>query len=106
VPAGETGKTVYNSHPPLSEPDGGDVSETGEPWKVGDVILYHNLLSETNDTPERKEALETYLRQILKEQMFLSAQSQADALVKEISRTSFSPQNTQMKVLFSIQRMS
>jgi len=106
VPAGEPCKIVYNASAPLSENRLIDTSATTEPWKVGDVIIYHCLVSEETDVLEKREGVENYLKQVLKEQMLLSAQSQADALVRALSETSLLPQNTEMKVLFSIQRMS
>ncbi len=105
TPAGDPSQILYNSHPLLAKSPK-DFTETSQSWNVGDVIIYHSLISEEKDSEERKKGIETHLQHILKEQMFLSAQAQADILVKEISQTSFFPQNGQTKVLFSIQRVS
>ncbi len=103
--AGEPSRILYNSHPLLNK-GSKEFTETTESWNVGDVIIYHCFISEENDSTERKQAIEAHLQKILKEQMFLSAQAKADILVKELSETSFFPQNSQTKVLFSIQRVS
>ncbi|MES2199660.1 MAG: protein kinase [Chlamydiota bacterium] len=105
TPAGAVSHILYNSHPLLAK-NPAEFTETTEVWNIGDVIIYHSFISEENDSPERKQEIETHLQNTLKEQMFLSAQAQADILVKELSQTSFFPPNGQTKVLFSIQRVS
>lgn len=105
TPAGEVSRIIYNSHPLLSK-GSKEFTETAQNWNTGDVIIYHCFISEETDSTERKTSIETKLLEVLKEQMFLSAQSQADILVKELSQTALFPQNNQSKVLFSIQRVS
>jgi serine/threonine protein kinase len=103
--AGQRSKILYNANPLLSSGKESEIAEITETWNVGDVILYHNLTSEERDPPEHTQSVESYLQKILQEQLFLSAQSQADTLIEELSRSPFFPPNAQTKVLFSIQRL-
>jgi serine/threonine protein kinase len=105
TPAGEQSRILYNSHPLLTQIST-EFTETSTNWNIGDVIIYHDFILEEKDSIERKEAIETHLTNLLQKQMFHSAQSQADILVKELSQTSFFPKDAQTKVLFSIQRIS
>ncbi|MBS0628336.1 MAG: protein kinase, partial [Verrucomicrobia bacterium] len=105
TPAGNQSQILYNSHPLLTHTST-EFTETSTNWNIGDVIIYHNFISEEKDSTERKESIETHLSNLLQKQMFHSAQSQADILVKELSETSFFPKDAQTKVLFSIQRIN
>lgn len=105
TPAGEKSHTLYNSHPPLTQTST-EFTETSENWNIGDVIIYHDFILEEKDSIERKEAVENHLVTVLQKQMFHSAQSQADILVKELSQSSLFPKDEQTKVLFSIQRVN
>ena len=100
VPAGKDSHLLLNKNqPPLSDPSA-IFTETIEKWEIGDVLIYHSLYSEKKDSIEKQEQIEIQLKQTLKQEMFLSAQPQADILLKE------SPQSRQSRLLFSIQRVS
>lgn len=105
IPAGEQSRIIYSANPPLASQEELEIAETINPWKVGDVILYHNLISEEKDSPERRQSIESYLQKILQEQLFLSAQSQADTLSQQLSQSAFFPPNAQTKMICSIQRI-
>lgn len=105
VPAGEPSKIVYNSQPLPSPDTEVDMVETTENWRIGDVILYHSFIADSQDPPEKKELIEKNLKQILQEQMFLSAQSQAEAVMKEMSQNPNVSADSKTTVLFSIQRV-
>jgi eukaryotic-like serine/threonine-protein kinase len=105
VPAGEESRTIYNSQSSVATLDQEIVETTGT-WGVGDVLLFHSCISEDKDPPEKKESIEKQLKNILKEQMFLSAQSQAEAISKEMSLTKEFVEDKKMAALFSIQRIS
>lgn len=107
IPAGEPSQILYSANPLLGSQveSETEIAETVNDWKGGDVIIYHNLISEEKDSPERRQSIESYLQKIVQEQLFLSAQAQADAICQQLSQSPFFPLNAQLKTLLSIQRI-
>lgn len=100
VPAGEESHTLINKNALPASDSAAPFAETIENWNVGDILIYHSLYSEKKDSIEKQEQLDEQLKKTLKTEMFLSAQAQAEVLLKD------SPQSKQARVLFSIQRVS
>ncbi len=91
IPATEKGNTITHSFPHFSTTSSIPLHEIVENWEVGDTLFYHSFPIEPKWLASQAKALS---------QKQLSAQSQADACVKELRVTINTP-----KVLFCIQRL-
>lgn len=104
IPQNKKPRSLKNTHHLLSENALSEFSETIDNWNVGDTLIYHSLIPESQIPPEKVSQMELELSEILESEALLSAQSQAESAVKNIKTHSlFSSKETQ--ALFSIQRI-
>lgn len=97
VPSGsQTPRKLTNNNPLLGHDGNAEFFATTDNWEIGDTLSLHSFDS----------ALETPLLEALSENLFLSAQGQAEAILKKAaSHPSFPLQKTP-KVLISLQRIA
>ena len=75
-------------------------------WNIGDTILLHCLAPLYRTEPYQQRQTEKTLLESLQEEAFLSAQPQAEALMKKALFLSFQREQKPSKVLLSLQRIS
>lgn len=75
-------------------------------WNVGDTVIFHSLSPSHRAEPYQQKQTEKILLEALQEDAFLSAQPQAEALMKKAMLLSFQREQKQSRVLLSIQRIA
>lgn len=75
-------------------------------WIVGDTLIFHCLSPSHRAEPYQQKQTEKVLLETLGEESLLSAQPQAEALMKKAMLLSFQREQKQSKVLLSIQRIA
>jgi len=103
IPAGQESRILYHAHPLFSCVSSVEWTDTQETWNVGDTLIYHNFISEEKDPSEKKQAMEQALKKLAQKELLLSAQSQAEAFIKDLSRFP-ALHSDKNHVLISIQR--
>lgn len=94
VPSAHRHPRLLTAHsPPLGAPLRGEVSITSDNWDIGDVLIFHSF---------QKEA-DSLLQETLTENLFLSPQGQADALLKKVVLST--SQDKKPHVLFALHRI-
>ncbi len=102
---GSNPRVLHSMNPPLSSEDPADLSETTDNWSVGDILIYHSLIPEELQLVEQASLMEGRLSSIVEQEALLSAQPQAEAIIRSCSLDSlFSLKQTH--ALLSIQRMA
>lgn len=79
-------------------------SETTDNWNPGDLLFLHSLTLETTNSSDNQQ-LDTALNDAISENLLLSAQRQADAILKKVTSTPVSALMPYPKCLISIQRI-
>jgi len=95
---------LTNQNPPLGENPHHGFYETTENWSEGDLLIAHSFDSEIS-TEQHGRELEEALKSIVNEQLQLSAQSQAEAILTSLAKTFPALVETSPKTLLSIQRI-
>jgi len=95
-----TARKLLAPNPLLGTPSA-EFSEVTDNWNVGDLLFFHSLALSSTSRSEDKEALSTALSESIVENSLLSAQPQAEAILKRVSATPVSSP----KILFTIQRI-
>ncbi len=106
MPAGEEIVMIINSNPLLGKDAPSEFLETSSDWNIGDILLFHSFLMEGRDSFERTEQTEVFFKDCLKKEMLLSAQVQADAIIKTTSASALFAKRKQTHLLLTIQRIS
>jgi hypothetical protein len=75
-------------------------------WNVGDTLIFHCLAPSYRLEPYQQKQTEKVLLEAIDEEAFLSAQPQAEALIKKVQFLSFQREQKQSKMLMSIQRIT
>lgn len=88
-------KKLSNDNPYLGKDAGKEFFETRNNWAIGDTLAFHSLDASLEDT----------LIESLSENILLSAQGQAEAILKKTSSHPLFPQHKTPKVLITIQRI-
>lgn len=83
-----------------------EFTEVVDNWNIGDTILLHCLAPSYRTEPYQQRQTEKNLLESIEEEAFLSAQPQAEALMKKALFLSFQREQKQSKVLLSIQRIT
>ncbi len=86
-----TPRQLASANPPLGTTRRGDFAMTVDNWTIGDILIFHSFSSGENEL----------LQEALQENLFLSPQSQADALMKRM----ISSQEKKSHVIFSLHRI-
>ena len=89
------------NNPPLGTQVPREIAVTRDNWYIGDTLLLHTLETSFNQTKEEDLFLETIL-----ESNSLSAQSQADGIMKKMMTYSTISMQTHPKALISLQRIN
>lgn len=100
IPEGETPRILHNHHTLLAEESLSNFSEITDNWNRGDILLYHSLILEDVE-PHEKEWIE-----LIEQHALLSAQPQAETLLKHKKIFALFPCLKESQVIFSIQRIS
>ncbi|MBS0605031.1 MAG: protein kinase [Verrucomicrobia bacterium] len=82
-----------------------EFSETSDNWNAGDLLIFHSLALAQDASPDQREQLDLALNEGVTENLLLSSQRQAEAVLK---RTASSPAYSLIpypKALISIQRI-
>lgn len=85
-----TPRILTSQNPALGNPLRGEVSITMDNWNIGDLLIFHSFNKEAN----------SLLQEALSDNLFLSPQGQADALLKKVVVQDKRPQ-----VLFCLHRI-
>jgi serine/threonine protein kinase len=99
IPEGESPRILHNHHALLSEESLSNFSEITDTWNRGDVLIYHSFEEQMPDSKEQ-EWLE-----LVQENALLSAQTQAETLLKHTKSHALFPCLKDSQVLFTIQRI-
>lgn len=103
ISSGEEPRTLHSVNPPLSSLNNSHFSETTDNWTPGDLLIFHSLIPTQTTFPEREAQMESHLKKIAQEELLLSVQPQAEAILKGCWASSlFSFKGTQ--VILTIQR--
>jgi eukaryotic-like serine/threonine-protein kinase len=94
-PGSQAPRILTNTHPPLGSDPRGDFERTIDNWNIGDVIVFHSC----------RPSLDAMIQEALKENVLLSPQSQADAILKKIAHQPGFSTEKKTKVLFTIHRV-
>jgi hypothetical protein len=100
IPEGETPRILHNHHALLEEETLSNFSETTDNWKRGDILLYHSLVLEDHPVQEKEWT------ELIEQHALLSAQPQAETLLKHKKTYALFPCLKESQVIFSIQRIS
>jgi hypothetical protein len=82
-----------------------EFAETTDNWNAGDTLILHSLYLPADATPEQKEQLERSLNTGVSENLLLSAQRQAEAILKTTSSSPALSLVPYPKALITIQRI-
>ncbi len=99
IPEGETPRILHNYHTLLAEESLSNFSEIMDNWKKGDILIYHSLEG-GNFADQEKEWTD-----LIKEHAYLSAQNQAETLLKHKKTQILFPCLKESQVIFSMQRI-
>ena len=103
VPSGGEARILRSINPLLASETFSEFSETTDNWNKEDLLIFHSLIPEQAAFPEKVTQMELELKQIIQNEILLSVQPQAEAILKSCSTHSlFSFRQTQ--VVLSIQR--
>ncbi len=91
----QTPRKLTNQNPPLGSPLRSGFEMTLDNWNIGDILIFHSF-----DTH-----VDLILQETLKENIFLSPQGQADALLKKIATQPIFALEKKPQVLFSLHRI-
>ncbi len=103
VPQGQTDmRRLSSENDPLGTSPTAEFAETTDNWNAGDLLILHSLvLPSAGKAPDFEQAL----GEAVSENLLLSAQRQAEAVMKKISGTSFFAASQYPKALITIQRI-
>ncbi len=103
VPEGHTeARRLSSENDLLGTSPTAEFAETTDNWNAGDLLILHSLiLFPQNKAPEFDQAL----GEAVSENLLLSAQRQAEAIMKKISATTFFTDSQYPKALITIQRI-
>jgi eukaryotic-like serine/threonine-protein kinase len=82
-----------------------EFSETNDNWNTGDTLIMHSLAFPKEAQPESREILSEALIKATTENLLLSAQRQAEAILKKVIASPIATAISSPKSLFSIQRI-
>lgn len=106
IPQGSIKPRTLQSHNPLL---GADIytafSEISDNWNSGDILILDSLAPPSETTPQELSALEALFAEALTENLLLSAQRQAELILKKVSTTPLFSTIRYPKALISIQRI-
>ena len=100
IPEGEPPRILHNHHALLTEEPLIDFSETTDNWNRGDILLYHSL------PLEESPSLEKEWTDLIQQYVLLSAQNQAETVLKHKKTLALFPCLRESQVILSIQRIS
>ncbi len=106
IPTGGISRTLYNRHPLLSDETISEFSETLDNWNLGDTLVYHTLIPDAFLLEERRAQMEFELSQIALDSVLLSAQPQAEQILKATRSQSLFASSKETQVVLSVQRIS
>jgi eukaryotic-like serine/threonine-protein kinase len=101
-----TTRILSSTNPLVGQELNPEFTEVIDNWNVGDTILLHCLAPSYRTEPYQQKQTEKNLLESLEEEAFVSAQPQAEALMKKALFLSFQRDQKQSKALFSVQRIS
>lgn len=99
-------RTLSSTNPILGQETSPEFTEVVDNWNIGDTILLHSLAPSYRTEPYQQRQTEKNLLESIQEEAYLSAQPQAEALMKKALFLSFQREQKQSKVLLSLQRIS
>lgn len=100
IPEGQAGvRKLSSQNELLGTSTAAEFSSTTDNWNPGDTLIFHTL-----NGPD-KEELDAALMDAISENLLLSAQRQAEAILKKVSFSPASSRISYPKALFSIQRI-
>lgn len=103
IPAGAEARILRSINPLFSSQTASELSETTDNWNPGDLLIFHSLIPQGSAFPEKEAQMESDLKKIVEEEILLSVQPQAEAILKSCATNSlFSFKCTQ--AILSIQR--
>lgn len=106
IPSGGSPRMLHSHHPLLSEASLEEFSETTDNWKVGDTLIYHSLFLEPSTLTQRQVEWEREFSYLVQESALLSAQPQAEYLLKHNKTHLSTSLFKDTQVVFSIQRIA
>ncbi len=104
--SGGAPRILHNKHSLLSDETLSEFSETLDNWTLGDTLIYHSLIPDPFLLEERKAHMETELSKIAEDSALLSAQPQAEQILKAIKSHSLFSTFKETQVVIAIQRIS
>lgn len=105
-PESKTTHLLSSENPLLGAVRGAIFSETLDKWEGGDLVIIHSLHIPVKKGVNGDLSLSALLQEALLQNSLLSAQPQAEALLKAATQSSAYPLITCAKALLSIQRLS
>lgn len=95
LPGSSTPRKLMNQHPPLGSSQLREFDVTIDNWNIGNMLIFHSLPS----------SLDSAMEEAVKENIFLSPQVQADALLKKVAAQPLFAQVKKPQVIFSLHRI-
>lgn len=106
IPQGQLSpRRLYSQNDFLGISASTEFSETTDNWNPGDLLFLHTLALAPSNRPEEKQQLEQAINEAVTENLLLSAQHQAEAILKKSTTSPISTLITYPKALVSIQRI-
>ncbi|MBI2742968.1 MAG: protein kinase [Chlamydiales bacterium] len=93
-------------NPPLGVEMPGDFTETNDNWKIGDTLFLHSLETALHEDDAQKREFEGHLNLAIKESALLSAERQAETILRKMTSLHAIATESLPKVLLSIRRLS
>ena len=100
-----TPRFLSNQNPPLGENSYHSFYETTENWKEGDFLVAHAFDRELSSDKKQSEDFELALKSIISNHQQLSAQTQAEEIINDLSNTLPSLIKSSPKSVITIQRI-
>ena len=106
MPSEGKARTLNSNHPLLGQDKNAIFTQVSDNWNIGDVIIFHNLAPSFRSELFQQQQTERILLEATNDEAFLSAQPQAESIMKKALTLSFQKEQKQSKVILSIQRIS
>ncbi len=98
-------RRISSQNPLLGAFGSTELSQTSDNWNAGDTLVIHSLSTTKEQGPHQQEVLDLTLEEAAKEHQFLSAQRQAEAILKNLSSSSAYALIPFPKALITLQRI-
>jgi eukaryotic-like serine/threonine-protein kinase len=105
VPEGAEPRVLHNANPLLGKEANPEFVSTSDNWNIGDILVFHSLVAEHRTSPSERTLMEDHMKQLVQEDLFLSAQPQAESILRKSQNISLFSQSKHTKVVISVQRI-